>query len=340
MALPHTYRACVLDKPQDNWQLRDVPMRHPKKGEILIKIKCCGFCLTDTDTQAGSLGSRVRWPIVPGHEFIGEVVEVGQGVTKWTVGDVVGGSWHGGHDGTCRQCNQGFFQGCENQIVNGVHRDGGFAEYCNLRSEAATRIPKDVDPVQAASFLCAGVSVFNSMRHQRVMPGETVVVQGIGGLGHLAIQFARKMGYRVIAVSTSDSKRDLAMELGAHHFINSTEKDVTEEILKLGGAKLVLLTAPVPSLMSQYVNCLTWQGKVLIVVANGDITISLNHLVLASCSITGWHAGHAQDCEDAINFARLHDIRCMVETFPLEKIHEAAEHLTSSKARFRVVLTI
>ncbi|KAM4065706.1 zinc-binding dehydrogenase [Hirsutella rhossiliensis] len=320
MSLPDSYRACVLEKPGDGWALRSVPLEHPSQGEILVKVICCGFCLTDSSTQKGSLGPMVKWPTVPGHEFIGDVVEVGPGVTK--------------------QCNQGFFQGCKNQLINGVSRAGGFAEYCNLRSEAAVKLPKDVDPIEAASLLCAGLTVFNSIRHQNITPGETVVIQGIGGLGHLGIQYARKMGFRVIAVSTSDSKKEFAMELGAHHYINSSKSDVTEEINNLGGAKLVVLTAPNPELMGQYTACLTWLGKLLVLAPVGDITINSAHLVHSSTSVQGWHAGHAQDCEDTIEFARLHNIRCLVETFPLDKIQEAAEHLNQSKARFRVVLTM
>lgn len=233
-------------------------------------------------------GTRTKWPTVLGHEFVGDVVDVGPGVARWSVGDRVGGTWHGGHDGTCRQCNQGFFQGCVNQAITGVSRAGGcqcpprprassppplaseltagdaVAEYCNVRSEAAVRLSKDADPVQIASFLCAGLTVFNAIRHQEFRPGETVVIQGIGGLGHLGIQYARKMGYRVVAVSTGDAKRAFAMQLGAHHYINSSADDVVEQINKLGGAKLVVLTAPNRDVMGQYASCLTWQGKLLV----------------------------------------------------------------------------
>ncbi|PHH58725.1 hypothetical protein CDD81_4738 [Ophiocordyceps australis] len=340
MTIVDTYRACVLDEPGGAWALRQVALQPPKQGEILVKVICCGFCQTDVSTREGGLGTRAKWPVVPGHEFIGDIVELGPGVSKWSIGDRVGGAWHGGHDGTCRQCNHGFFQGCDNQAVNGVSRAGGFAEYCNLRSEAAVRIPKDADPVETASLLCAGVTIFNAMRQQKVLPGETVAIQGLGGLGHLGIQYARKMGFRVVAISTSDSKKELALQLGAHHYINTSKTPVVEELKKLGGAKMVVLTAPDTSLMGQYAAALTWQGKLVVLAPVGDFSVNATDLVHNSCSVGGWHAGHALDCEEAIDFAHLEGIRCMVERFPFEKIEEAAEHLHGSKARFRIVLTM
>ncbi|PHH89625.1 hypothetical protein CDD83_5641 [Cordyceps sp. RAO-2017] len=182
------------------------------------------------------------------------------------------------------------------------------------------------------------------MRQQGVRPGETVAIQGIGGLGHLGIQYARKMGYRVVAISSGGAKRELALQLGAHHYIDSSATSVTEEVRKLGGAKMIVITAPDPNLMGQYTACLAWQGKLVILARNttacGELTLSSNDLVLMSSSVSGWHAGGALDCEEAIEFARLHDVRCMTESFPLERIQEAADRLRSSKARFRVVLTM
>ncbi|PHH81826.1 hypothetical protein CDD82_7760 [Ophiocordyceps australis] len=340
MTLVDTYRACVLDKPGCAWTLAQVSLEHPKQGEVLVKVICCGFCHTDASAQAGRLGPKPNWPLIPGHELIGDIVELGPGVTKWSVGDRVGGTWHGGHDGTCKQCEQGFFQACDNQAVNGMSRPGGFAEYCNLRSEAAVRIPKDADPVQMAPFLCAGVTVFNAMRHQNVLPGETVAIQGLGGLGHLGIQYARKMGFRVVAISTGDSKKELALQLGAHHFINSSTTDVVDELKKLGGAKMIVATSPDATAVGKYAAALTWRGKLVVLAPGHDFLVNSTQLLHMSCSVGGWHAGHALDCEEAINFAHLEGIRCMVETFPFEKIQDAAERVHSFKPRFRIVLTM
>lgn len=240
----------------------------------------------------------IQFPRIPGHETIGKIVAVGEGEGKWKVGDVVGGPWHGQHDGVCKACNRGLFQMCENELVNGVSRDGGcelllqcrpagcqssernhsltfnlVAEYTILRSEATVRIPPGADPVQYAPLLCAGVTVFNGIRKMNITHGDIVAVQGLGGLGHLAVQYARKMGYRTVAISTSDKKKDFAMELGANDFIDTSKESAADALQKMGGAGLIVVTAPNPEVMGPLVNGLGPLGKLLILARKFDISM-------------------------------------------------------------------
>ncbi|KAH7322505.1 chaperonin 10-like protein [Stachybotrys elegans] len=340
MSLPTSYKACLLDQPTSPWQLQDVDLVLPQPGEVLIKVQACGFCVTDIGVWAGALGPLTKWPIVPGHEIVGEVVHLGPGVTQFGLGDRVGGLYHGGHDGTCKTCQQGFFQGCEQKASNGVSRHGGFAEYCILRSEAVVKVPRDVEPVAVAPFLCAGVTVFAAIRQQMIPPGETIAIQGVGGLGHLAIQYARKMGYRVVSISSGSHKRELALQLGSHEYIDASKEDPVNALLRLGGAKLVVCTASDAKSISPYVGALTWQGKLLVLAPVPDVPINTAQLVLKSASVVGWNAGHGQDFLDAMQFAQLHSIKCVTEQFPLDRIAEAAAHVMSGQANLRVVMTM
>ncbi|KAF5018570.1 hypothetical protein F66182_9444 [Fusarium sp. NRRL 66182] len=325
--LPQTYRACLLKQPTGPWQLQQLDLGPPKKGEVLVKVRTCGFCITDIGVWAGALGPLTSWPVVPGHEIVGDVVELGPDVDAFRIGDRVGGLYHGGQDGTCKTCQQGFPQGCQQKVTNGVSKHGG-----------SVKVPTDVEPVSLAPFLCAGVTAFNSIRHQNIQPGEIVAIQGVGGVGHLAIQYARKMGYHVVAISSGDSKRELAAQLGSHEYIDASKQDPVEALLKLGGAKMVVCTAPDANTIGQYVAALQWQGKLLILAPVPDVAINTGMLVLKSASVVGWNAGHGQDFLDAWNFAELHGIKCLVEEFPLESISEAATHVMSGKAKLRVVL--
>ncbi|VTT78174.1 unnamed protein product [Fusarium fujikuroi] len=346
--LPQKYLAYLQKGPGEPLMIQDRSYQHPPPSEVAIRIVCCGVCHTDLHMAEGVLGLTKNWPAIPGHEFIGDVVEVGSEVSRWKVGDRVGGAWHGGHDNECDPCQQGFFQSCNNQVINGVSRPGGFSEYCTVRQEAIVKIPANLDPVQTAPFLCAGVTVFNSLRHLQLKPGDTVAIQGLGGLGHLALQYARKMGFRVVAISSSSAKRDYAFELGAHHFIDTSTQNVTDELLELGGAKLIMLTAPNPTGMGQYMNGLCFQGKLLLLThkrllispAIGDVLVDSSVLIQKSCSVQGWCTGHARDCEEAVEFANLHGIRCEVETFQFGQLEEAFDRLKSGGLRFRAVLTM
>lgn len=277
---------------------------------------------------------------------------------KWKVGDRVGGAWHGGHDGSCRPCNRGQFQLCQNKTINGVFREGGYGEYATLRTEAAVRIPKDLDPATAAPLLCAGnvarvlithgscanrmigVTVFNGLRHMNLTAGATVAVQGLGGLGHLCVQYARRMGFRTVALSRGTAKKDFALKLGATDYIDTEANDAAEALQKLGGADCIAVTAPNPDVITALQGGLAPAGTLLLWTAIGPVPIDTGSLVLNAQSVRGWPSGHALDTEEAIEFADKQGIECMVEKFPLDKVNEAMEHMLSGKVRFRCVLTM
>lgn len=340
MSLPSKYRAVVCEKPNAKFEIKEVELRHPDEGEILVKVEACGVCHSDMSNQEGEMGPLSKWPIVPGHELIGTVVEVGRGVTRWKVGDKAGGGWHGGHDNSCKACYSGLYQICENEAVNGINRDGGWAEYCNLRSEAAAHIPDDIDVAEAAPLLCAGVTVFNSMRNMDIQPGETVAIQGLGGLGHLALQYARKMGFRTVALSSSAAKRDFALQLGATEYVDGSKEDHAEALQKLGGAKMIVVTAPNPNIIGGLLGGLKIRGKLLVLAPVGEVPINTVPLVIRGLSVHGWPSGHQGDNEDTIQFAQVHGVKCMIEKFPLDKVQEAVDHMASGKVRFRAVLTM
>ncbi|KAK0115520.1 hypothetical protein ONS95_000202 [Cadophora gregata] len=335
-SLPKSYKAAVFEKANDPLTIKDVPLQRPSTGQVLVKVLACGVCGSEEGVRSGAFGNA--FPIVPGHEVIGDVVEVGDGEKKWKVGDRVGGPWHGGHDGTCKQCNRGQFQMCQNAAVNGVSKDGGFAEYVLLRTEATVRVPKEVDPAEYAPILCAGITVFNSIRKLQITPGDIVAVQGLGGLGHLAVQYANKMGYKVVALSSGDSKRDFAKKLGAHEYINTSSDDPVKKLMEMGGASLIVCTAPNPKAISPLTGGLEPGGKVLILSPCGGVEINSVDLIMKAVSVCGFPSGHALDSEEAIAFTQLHGIKCMIEKFPLKDAQKAYEHMSSGKARFRAVL--
>ncbi|EKJ74739.1 hypothetical protein NXS19_013916 [Fusarium pseudograminearum] len=335
-SLPQTYKACVIEKANAPFTLKDVPLKHPSKGQILVKVLACGVCFSDVGVSEGHMGDI--FPRVPGHEIIGDVVEVGEDVDNFKNGDRVGGPWHGGHDRTCRQCQRAQFQMCDHKEVNGVSRDGGFAEYVLLRSEAVVRVPKEIEPADAAPLLCAGVTVFNGIRKMHVEQGRIVAVQGLGGLGHLAVQYAYKMGYEVVVLSTTDDKADFAKKLGAHHYINTKTSDVGEELNKLGGASIIVQTAPNPKAISPLIQGLAPEGKLLNLAPVGGAEFDTVALLMKGASVVGWPSGHALDSEEALRFSLTHGVKCMVEKYPLEKVQDAVDSLKAGKPRFRNVL--
>ncbi|RMZ13959.1 hypothetical protein D0862_02172 [Hortaea werneckii] len=337
-SLPKTFKAAVLTKAGGPLEIKDVPMLQTQEGEILIKVHACGVCHSDSNVMNGDMGPPQIERL--GHEFVGTVVSVPPSEKKWKIGDRVGGPWHGGHDHNCRACGRGLFQMCSNKAINGVTRNGGYGQYATLRTEAAVRIPKDAEPADVAPLLCAGVTVFNGIRNMGIMAGDIVAVQGLGGLGHLAIQYARKMGYRTVALSRGTEKKDFAMKLGANDYIDIKAKDVGEELQKLGGAACIVVTAPNPDVISPLLNGLGPQGKLLVHTAIGPVPVNTVPMVLNALSVCGWPSGHAQDSEDAIAFAQTHGVKCMIEKFPLEKAQEAMEHMLAGKPRFRAVLTM
>ncbi|KAJ9638783.1 hypothetical protein H2201_005724 [Coniosporium apollinis] len=338
-SIPKTCKAVVLEKAGAPWAIKEVPVEQPKAAEVLIKVHACGVCHSDTAVQEGHFPG-IPYPIIPGHEVIGTIVAVGEGEKRWKEGDRVGGPWHGGHDGTCKACNRGLFQMCSNEAINGVTRNGGYSEYCTLRSEAAVSIPSDVDPADYAPLLCAGVTVFNGIRKMNIVQGDTVAVQGLGGLGHLAIQYARRMGYRTVALSSSGAKKDFATQLGATDYVDGSKEDTAEALQKMGGAALIVVTAPNPKIIGPLVNACAPGGKVLILAPVGEVSVNTIPMIMKGISVHGWPSGHALDSEEAISFAQHQDVKCMVEKFPLDKVEEAVERMLSGGVRFRSVLVM
>ncbi|KAF2105992.1 alcohol dehydrogenase [Lophiotrema nucula] len=337
MSLPKTYKVQIFEEKGKPLVEKELELKPPPAGEVLAKVLACGVCHSDELVKHGGFGNPI--PMVPGHEVIGDIVAVPDGEKTWKVGDRVGGAWHGGHDGTCKACKRGLFQMCSNEQINGVTRYGGYAEYVYIRSEAAVPIPKEVDPAEFAPLLCAGVTVFNSLRKQGITLGDTVAIQGLGGLGHLALQYTSKMGYRTVAISSSDSKRDFAKKLGAHDYIDGSKGDIGEQLKKLGGASCILLTAPSEKLVPQLMNGLGILGKLVILAAiPTPVPVNTASMIGQGWSIVAWPSGHALDSEEAISFAQVHDVNCMIEKFPLEKANEALDHMNSGKVRFRGVL--
>lgn len=328
----------MIEKANEPFILKDVPLRLPSAGEILVKILASGLCGSDVGVQAGKFNTK--FPVVPGHEIIGNVVTVGEGEARWKVGDRVGGGWHGGHDLTCKQCQRGQFQMCQKEAINGVNKEGGFAEYVLLRTEAAVKIPKDVDPVQYAPILCAGVTVFNSIRSLNIIAGELVAIQGLGGLGHLAVQYANKLGYRVAVLSSGDKKREFAHKLGAHEYIDTSKEDPNQKLKDLGGAALIAATAPNPEAISPLTGGLQPGGRLLVLALCGPIEVSVVDLIVKDSGVVGFPSGHALDSEEAVAFTKLHNIKCMVEKFSLQDVQQAFDHMKSGNVRFRSVLAM
>jgi D-arabinose 1-dehydrogenase-like Zn-dependent alcohol dehydrogenase len=333
-------KAVIVPKAGGNFEMveRDVPQ--PGTGQVRIKVQACGICHSDVITKEGILPG-IQYPRVPGHEVAGVVDEPGPGVTHWKKGQRVGVGWHGGHDFTCPACRQGDFINCANERISGVHYDGGYQEYMIAQAEAVAAIPDGLEPADAAPLLCAGVTTFNSLRHSGAGPGDLVAVQGIGGLGHLGVQWANKFGYRVAAVGRGPENAELAKKLGAHLYIDSKNTNAAEELQKLGGAKVILATAPSSQAMSDLVPGLGKNGSMLVVGAGaGNIEVSPVSLIFGNKRLQGWASGTAADSEDTMKFAALTGIRAMIEKYPLEKVNEAYERMMSGHAQFRVVLTM
>ncbi|KHN93686.1 zinc-binding dehydrogenase [Metarhizium album ARSEF 1941] len=337
-ALPKTFKAVVLTESNGPFELQDVELQHPGPGQVLVKVLACGLCFSDIGLARGDMGDV--FPRTPGHEIVGDVVELGPGVEYISIGQRVGGPWHAGHDGQCRACRRGQFQMCDEAAVNGLTKDGGLAEYVLLRQEAVVRISKDADPAQVAPLLCAGVTVFNGIRKMHVEQGALVAVQGLGGLGHLAVQYAHKMGYEVAVLSSGDDKADFAKQLGAHYYINTKKLDGPGELKKLGGAAVIVQTAPSPAVVGRLLAGLAPGGKLLSLAPVGGVEIDTVAMVLRGLSVAGWPSGHALDSEEAIRFAQTHGIKCMIEKYPLADVQKAVDSLVAGKPRFRNVLVM
>lgn len=333
-------KAAQISKPGGDFEIVEREVPTPQAGQVRIKVQACGVCHSDVLTKEG-LAPGIQYPRVPGHEVAGIIDEVGAGVTAWKTGQRVGVGWHGGHDNTCRECRRGDFRNCQNQKVTGISYDGGYQQYMIAPIEALAGIPDSLNHAEAAPLLCAGITTYNALRHSGALPGDLVAVQGIGGLGHLGIQFASKFGYNVAAVGRGRENEFLAKKLGANVFIDSESNDPAQELRKLGGAQVILATAPSSKAMSQLIDGLGPNGKLLVVGASPDpIEVTPLQLINGSRNIQGWASGTPADSEDTLHFAALSGVRPMIETYPLEKAGEAYARMMSGKAQFRVVLTM
>ena len=317
---------------------REIPT--PGPNQVRIKVQACGVCHSDVFVKEGHWPG-LQYPRVTGHEVAGVIDEVGPGVTAWKKGQRVGVGWHGKHCGQCVPCRRGDFISCQNLRITGFSDDGGYAQYMIASADALAAIPDPLSPTEAAPILCAGVTTFNSLRHSGAGAGDLVAVQGLGGLGHLGVQFASKMGYRTVAIGRGKDKEALALKLGAARYLDTDAVKVAEELTKMGGASVILATAPDSKAMSALIDGLGVGGKLLVVGASADpISVTPIQLIGQRRAIQGWPSGTARDSEDTLNFCALTGIRPMVETFPLEQAAAGYEHMLSGKARFRVVLTM
>ncbi|MGE6759950.1 alcohol dehydrogenase [Corallococcus interemptor] len=316
---------------------REVP--EPGPGQVRIAVEACGVCHSDAITKEGWM--PIQYPRVPGHEVVGRIDRVGSGVTAWKEGQHVGVGWHGGHCGQCVACRSGDFVTCEKQQVCGISYDGGYAEYMIAPQEALARIPEGMSSEDAAPLLCAGVTTYNSLRNMGARPGDLVAVQGIGGLGHLAIQYASKFGFRTVAISRGADKKALALELGAHEYIDTEKEKPAEALQKLGGARVIMMTASSSSLAGELLGGLGRNGTLLLLGAGSEpIPVSSLSMISKRTRIQGWPSGVPQDSQETMEFSALAGVRSRNEVFPLDRAAEAFERMMSNKARFRVVLTM
>jgi D-arabinose 1-dehydrogenase-like Zn-dependent alcohol dehydrogenase len=333
-------KVALISKAGGAFEIVEREIPKPGAGQVRIRVQACGVCHSDVLTKDGSFPG-IQYPRVPGHEVAGIIDEVGAGVTRWKQGQRVGVGWHGGQDNTCPSCRRGDFVNCRNLRIPGISYDGGYQEYMVAPVEALAAIPEALNAVEAAPLLCAGITTFNSLRHSGAMPGDLVAVLGIGGLGHLGVQFANKFGYRVAAIGRGPENAALAKKLGASVYIDSKATNAAEELQKLGGARVILATAPSSKAMSEVIDGLGPNGRLIVVGASPDpIEVTPIQLIFGVHSIQGWMAGTPTDSEDTLRFSELTGVRPMVETYPLEKAGEAYERMMSGKAKFRVVLTM
>jgi D-arabinose 1-dehydrogenase-like Zn-dependent alcohol dehydrogenase len=320
-------------------QAVNLPVAEPPPGHVRVRIEACGICHSDAVTVEGGFPG-LTYPRVPGHEAIGRIDALGSGVEPWRVGQRVGIGFLGGHCGICSRCRRGDFVNCERQPVSGVHTDGGYAEVMIAKANALAAIPDELSPVEAAPLLCAGLTTFNALRKSNARAGDLVAIQGVGGLGHLGLQYARHMGFKVTAIARGAEKRDLALKLGAHYYIDSSTQNPAAELQRLGGARVILATAANNKSMSAIVGGLAPQGEMIVAGAGGGEPMAINavSLIFGERSIVGTLTGHSIDSEDTLAFSALQGIRAMVETLPLAEAQEAYRRMMNNEARFRIVL--
>ena len=332
-------RAVQVPQAKGAFEIVEREIPEPTPGTVRIKVQACGICHSDSVTKEG-LFPGIQYPRVPGHEVVGVVDAVGQGVTRWKPGQRVGVGWHGGHCGYCDSCGRGDFFACQTStLASGVNFDGGYADYMVAPAVAVAAVPEELSPVEAAPLMCAGITTFNCLRNSGARAGEVVAVLGLGGLGHLGVQFAAKMGFRTIGIARGKDKEPLARKLGAHHYIDSQSQDPAAELLKLGGAKVILATVTNSDAMSAAAGGLGVNGTLMIIGAVPTLQVAALQLLMLRQSVKGWYSGMAVDSQDTLAFSVLAGVRAMTEVYPMEQVAEAYERMMSGKARFRVVIT-
>jgi D-arabinose 1-dehydrogenase-like Zn-dependent alcohol dehydrogenase len=333
-------KVAQVDAPKKELKIaeRDVPEPGPR--QVRVKVEACGVCHSDMFTVAGAWPG-IQYPRVPGHEVVGRIDAVGKDVPDWKTGMRVGVGWHGGHCGHCPRCRRGDFITCVTGQIPGISYDGGYAEYMIAPFEALAAVPESLSSAEAAPLLCAGITTFNALRHSGAHAGDLVAVLGMGGLGHLGVQFAAHMGFNTVAIARGANKAPFAKKLGAAHYIDSTAQDVAQELTKLGGAAVVLATVTDAKSMAATVGGLAVDGKLMVVGASAEpIEVSPIMLIGQRRNISGWPSGTATDSEDTLEFSVLTGVKPMIETFPLARAAEAYARMMSGKAQFRVVITM
>ena len=333
-------RAVQVPRPKGPFEMveRDIP--EPGPGKVRVKVQACGVCHSDTLVREGTFPG-IQYPRVPGHEIIGTIDALGAGVVRWKPGQRVGVGWHGGHCGYCNPCRRGEFFACKNaHDITGLTFDGGYAEYLVAPAIALALVPEELTAVEAAPLMCAGITTFNALRNSGARGGDVVAVLGLGGLGHLGVQYAAKMGFRTVGIARGKEKEPLARKLGAWRYVDSQAQDPAAELAKLGGAKAILATVTQGEAMSAVVGGLGPNGVLLVIGAAPSLQVSPGLLIGGCLSVKGWYSGTAVDSEDTLAFSVQTGVRSMNETYPLERAAEGYEHMMSGKARFRVVLTV
>ena len=333
-------KAAQISRAGGDFELVEREIPQPGPGQVRVKVEACGICHSDVLVKEG-LWPGLQYPRVPGHEVAGRIDALGANVTNWRKDQRVGVGWHGGHDFVCEQCRRGDFAMCVNRKVTGIDFDGGYAEYMIAPAEALAAIPDELPPEEAGPFMCAGVTVYNALRNSGARPGDVVAVQGIGGLGHLGVQYARQMGFETVALGRGKDKEPLAKKLGAHRYIDSDAVNTVAELQKLGGARVILATAPSAKAISSVVEGLGVNGNLLVPAAPTDpLTVGVLPLIMGRRSVSGWYSGTARDSQDTLEFSAFNGVHPMIEKYPLSRVSEAYERMHSGKVRFRVVLTM
>jgi len=332
-------RVVQVSRPNGPFEIVERQLPEPGAGSVRIKVRACGICHSDSLIKEGAFPG-IQYPRVPGHEVAGVVDAVGPGVAGWAPGQQVGVGWHGGYCGHCNPCRRGEFFACVTGQVTGLTFDGGYAEYLIAPASAVARMPAELPPIETAPLMCAGITTFNALRNSGARPGDVVAVLGLGGLGHLGVQYAARMGFHTVGIARGKDKEPLARQLGASVYIDSQAQDPAAALLELGGAKIILATATSGEAMSAVQGGLAVNGTLLVIGAAASMQVSPLFLLSGCRSIKGWYSGTSIDSEDTLAFSARTGVRSMNETFPLERVSEAYDRMMSGKARFRVVLTI